>query len=110
MGETKEKAMVRHHNEATRTKATHMFLADKKTVTEISRELEIPISTVSAWFQALPKRGHKRPPSQPPKLSREQYMERYFRALKIAEQCLVLAQSAKSVSDDASSDDEDDEA
>ena len=113
MGESREASIARHHAEGVRTRAMNMFVGEKKTVGEISRVLNVPVSTVSAWVQHIPKkhkRGRKSTEVKPvaQTLSREQLLDRYFATFD--RRYLRAAVTATTITDDAfESDDEDDE-
>lgn len=78
MSELSDKALVRHYNEATRTLATHMFVSEKKSVSDIARKLEIPVSTVWKWFQHLPKSAPQKRDIPLPNRSQEEWLNKYF--------------------------------
>jgi hypothetical protein len=86
MGETRQQSLKRHHDEVTRGKAMHMFVAQKMKLGEICRELNLPVSTVSAWFQRIPKtniRGRRRTDVMPVEkpMGREELLDKYFATL-----------------------------
>ncbi len=86
MGESKQQSLKRHHDEVTRGKAMHMFVAQKMKLGDICRELNLPVSTVSAWFQRIPKthiRGRRRTDVQPVEkpMGREELLDKYFATL-----------------------------
>lgn len=115
MGESREASIARHHAEGVRAKAMNMFVAEKKTVGQISRELNLPVSTVSAWFQKIPKthkRGRRSTEIKPitKHLSRDELLDRYFDSLDPRYlRAALTAATVTSESFESDADDEDDE-